>query len=260
MKHRLFILLFALILLLTACGNSPKSQPADHVISHRGASDEALEHTRAAYDLAVAYGSHFLEQDLVSSADGTLYISHDLTPERLTGEVRPFSELHDAEIDALQTQDGQRILKLEEVFAAYPEPICFVVELRTQDQLEPLIQLVEKYHVENRMILQAWAVPPLESVRERFPSIRRMLLVGTQDGVDWGCTQDAVQILAMADYLMTESNCFQLRQHGKEVCVWVLNSEEDIRLAIELQVDYYFTDHTALALKLEQERNESENP
>lgn len=260
MKHRRFILLFALILLLTGCGNLPKSRPADHVISHRGASDEALEHSRAAYDLAVAYGSHLLEQDLVSSADGTLYISHDLTPERLTGEVRPFSELHDAEIDALRTRDGQSILKLEEVFAAYPEPICFVVELRSQDQLEPLLQLVEKYHLENRMILQAWALAPLEAVRERYPSIRRMLLVGTQDGVDWACKQDSVEIVAIASYLMTEFNCSWIPQQGKEICVWVLNSAEEIRQAIQLHVDYYFTNDTALALKLEQERIELENP
>lgn len=257
MKRRLLFLLLALLLLLLAgCAAEFAPGPADHVISHRGASGEATEHTRAAYDLALAEGSRWLEQDLVSSADGTLYVSHDSTPERLTGEPRPFAELTDAEIDALQTADGQRILKLEEVFSAYRRKARFVVELRDMDQLEPLFALIKKYHLEKRLILQAWNTPELEAVRDRFPTVRRMLIVKTQNGIDWACTQDSVEIVAIKEPLLTEFNCGWIRQHGKEICVWTLNSEEELRRGIALNVDYYFTDYTARALELEQERVE----
>lgn len=254
MKRALLSLLFLLLLLLCACGREPEPAPADHVFSHRGASGEAVEHTRAAYDLAVSYGSRYLEQDLVLSAEGTLYVSHDLTPERLTGETRPFAELTDAEIDALRTEDGQQILKLEDVFAAYRKPICFVVEVRDVAQLEPLFALIQKYRLEKRLILQAWNTPALEAVQERFPAVRRMLLVKTQDGVDWACLEPSVDIVGIQAPLMTEFNCGWIRQHGKEICVWTLDTEEALRRAIALNVDYYFTDYTALALELEQER------
>lgn len=256
MKRALLPLLCLLILLLCACTRRSTSDPADHVFSHRGASGEATEHTRAAYDLAVASGSRYLEQDLVLSAEGTLYVSHDKTPERLTGETRPFAELSDAEIDALRTADGQQILKLQDVFAAYQPPVCFVVEVRDVDQLEPLFALIEQYHLEERLILQAWNTPALEAVQERFPTVRRLLLVQTQDGVDWACLQPSVEIVGIEAPLMSEFNCGWIRQHGKEVCVWTLNAEEDLRRAIALNVDYYFTDYTARALALEKWRVE----
>lgn len=259
MKRRILSLLLGLLLLLlplAGCEQAWEPGPADHVFSHRGASGEATEHSKAAYDLALSYGSHWLEQDLVLSADGTLYVSHDKTPERLTGETRPFDQLTDAEIDALRTADGQQILKLKEVFAAYRRKAGFVVEVQNMEQLEPLFALIKKYRLEKRLILQAWNTPELEAVRERFPEVRRMLLVKTQDGVDWACQQDSVEIVAIEKPLMTEFNCGWIRQHGKEICVWTLNTEEELRQAIALNVDYYFTDYTARALALEQERVE----
>ena len=66
-------------------------QLADHVYSHRGASSDEIKHTFAAYDKAIAQGSHNIEQDLVISADGTLYISHDLTSNRIAGAGGAFS-------------------------------------------------------------------------------------------------------------------------------------------------------------------------
>ena len=264
MNHRLRSVLPGLLLLLlpllflplAGCMTELEPGPANHVFAHRGASGEATEHSRAAYDLAIAEGAQWLEQDLVSSADGTLYVSHFKTPEHLTGEPRPFDQLTDAEIDALRTADGQQILKLEEVFAAYRNQAGFIVEVRKVEQLEPLFALIQKYGLEKRLILEAWDTPALKAVQERFPTVRRMLIVRTQEGVDWACTQDSVEIVAIEEPLLTEFNCGWIRQHGKEICVWTLNSEEELRRAIGLNVDYYFTDFPARALALEAERVE----
>ena len=50
---------------------------ASHVYSHRG-SDGDEEHSFKAYDAAIEAGSRYIEQDVVISADGILYVSHDL--------------------------------------------------------------------------------------------------------------------------------------------------------------------------------------
>ena len=47
------------------------------IIAHRGASGERPEHTRAAYDLAIAQGADFIEPDLVMTADGVLIVRHE---------------------------------------------------------------------------------------------------------------------------------------------------------------------------------------
>ena len=47
------------------------------VIAHRGASWDAPEHTFAAYDLALAQGADWIEQDLQMTRDGQLVVLHD---------------------------------------------------------------------------------------------------------------------------------------------------------------------------------------
>jgi len=47
------------------------------IIAHRGASGERPEHTRAAYELAIAQGADFIEPDLVLSKDGVLVCRHE---------------------------------------------------------------------------------------------------------------------------------------------------------------------------------------
>ncbi len=61
------------------------------LIAHRGASAYAPEHTREAYELAIAHGADFIEPDLQITSDGVLIALHDLTLERTTdvSEVFP---------------------------------------------------------------------------------------------------------------------------------------------------------------------------
>ncbi len=47
------------------------------LIAHRGASGERPEHTRAAYELAIAQGADVIEPDLVMSRDGAFVVRHE---------------------------------------------------------------------------------------------------------------------------------------------------------------------------------------
>jgi glycerophosphoryl diester phosphodiesterase len=47
------------------------------VIGHRGASGYRPEHTRAAYELAIALGADAVEPDIVATSDGVLVIRHE---------------------------------------------------------------------------------------------------------------------------------------------------------------------------------------
>ena len=47
------------------------------VIAHRGASAHRPEHTLAAYELAIAHGAHYIEQDVVATRDGVLVVRHE---------------------------------------------------------------------------------------------------------------------------------------------------------------------------------------
>jgi glycerophosphoryl diester phosphodiesterase len=67
------------------------SRPRD-LVAHRGASAYAPEHTKAAYELAIAQGADYVEQDLAVTKDGALICLHDDSLERTTDVEEVFPD------------------------------------------------------------------------------------------------------------------------------------------------------------------------
>lgn len=65
------------VLFLSVGASAMATESHPQVIAHRGASGERPEHTRAAYELAIAQGADVIEPDLVMSRDGHLVIRHE---------------------------------------------------------------------------------------------------------------------------------------------------------------------------------------
>lgn len=72
-------------------------------VAHRGASAYAPEHTLAAYDLAIAQGADFVEQDLAVTKDGVLICLHDASLERTTDVEERFPDRF-----TLRTEQGRQ--------------------------------------------------------------------------------------------------------------------------------------------------------
>lgn len=232
----------------------PASAYADHVFSHQGTAKEEPSETFAAYDLAIAYGSRYIEQDLVISADGVFYCSHDLSPEALTGEPRLFSELTSRQIDELRTSDGgQRLLKLTDVFDRYGKSVTYVIELRMSlTTIRSFLQLVEEYGMQDHIIVQASYLWDLRQVEAVFPDMPKMILAFDPDTFDAALHEDCVDYICVATDRFDQESCNQVHAAGKMYCVAVLNGAGGIRKAIEMGADCYFTDYTAKALVLEE--------
>ena len=65
---------------------------------------------------------------------------------------------------------------------------------------------------------------------------------------------DTVDLISVNRDLMTAENLAAVHDSGKKFGAWTLNSEEDIRAALDLGVDSYFTDEGALAAEIEKAR------
>lgn len=234
-------------------GSAPISA-TDRVIPHRGASGEEIEHTITAYDLALEYGATQLEQDIVTSKDGTLYVSHDLSAKRITGVDKLYADMTDREIDALRTEDGQRILKLSDVFDRYGSSVTYVVELKDKGaQAELFAALVKEYGMEDHIVVQCLEPSVLEALEAVFPDMPKMYLVSDRARFNAGLELNYVDILAVSKNLMSQENCDIAHDCGKRFSVWTLDSTEEIEAAIALNVDSYFTNYTGRALTLERE-------
>lgn len=253
--RRILFAALALMLCLSGCAGQRLDSPAEHVYSHRGASGEETEHTFDAYDLALLYGSRYLEQDIVVSADGTLYVSHDATPQRLAGCETPFAELTDAEIDALETEDGHHFLRLRDVFDRYRDrEVTFVVELKSeQAALGAFAALVEEYDAAGRIIVQCYDRSVLEALEGRYPDMPKLLLCRDQADFTDALTLDYVDILSVNKQYMTQENLDTAHAAGKQFNVWTLNTMSELEQAIGMGVDSYFTNFTAKALLLEKQ-------
>lgn len=233
--------------------STPKSEQLNrHVISHRGAAGEEVEHTYRSYNLALDYGTKYIEQDLVTSKDGTLFISHDTNAQRVTGVNREYSDMTDQEIEHLRTNDNQHILKLAEVFHKYQKKTTYVIELKQNaEQVQKFESIIKKYHMQKNVIVQAGDLNALKELDEVFPHMPKLALVGTQDKFDEALKSPAVDIVGANVNLMNQHNVKRAHQNHKKFNAWTLDSDSDIKKAIDLHVDSYFTNYTAKALTLE---------
>jgi len=234
---------------------------ADHIYAHRATSGISLEHSFRQYDEAIADGARYIEQDIVISGDGTLYVSHDLTAYRLTGVNRAFADMTDEEIDALRTRAGEKTLRLSEVFDRYGRDVDYVIELKSADRrtIDAFAALVDQYGFQNQIIVQCFYLDTLQILEDIYPDMPKLYLVEYAGELDKGYEAPYVDIISVELSMMTEGNINRAHEGGKQFNVWPLTNEgavfsdAQLRRAIDLGVDTYFTDDVKQAMAIEED-------
>ena len=229
---------------------------ASHVYSHRG-TDGFYEHSFKAYDEAIEAGSHNIEQDLVLSSDGVLFVAHDLNASGMTGVNASYSSMTAAKIDSLKTKAGFKVLRLSEVFDRYGRDINYVIELKTSDDttINAFEKIVDEYGFQDIITVQSTNTDVLAQLDRKYPDMPKLLVCKSQQMFNSSLEMPHVDIISVAINrgLMTAGNCEAAHAHDKLFSAWTLSSESSIRNAIDMNVDTYFTNDTPLALSLERE-------
>lgn len=228
---------------------------ASHVYSHRGsAGDDEL--TFAAYDKAVEAGSKYIEADIVVSGDGTVYLAHDDYAMDMTGTNGYFSGMTDGQIDKLKTKNGSSVLKLKDLFEKYGDSVSYIVDVKyvSPRNVDAFTIAVRTSGFEDRVIAASSFFDVLRPLDETFPDMTKLYVCPDQAAFELALEKDYVDIISVPKNIMTADNLKAAHDHGKKFSAWTLNSEAEISDAIDLGVDSYFTDDTALAIGLEKER------
>lgn len=99
--------------------------------AHRGLhGDGIIENSRAAFAAAIAAGDG-IECDVQLSADGTAFVFHDDSLDRLTDRTGPVSALSRTEIARIELRDaGETIPTLEEILALIAGHVPLLVEIK----------------------------------------------------------------------------------------------------------------------------------
>jgi len=235
-------------------GAALHEEAASHIYS-RGRTADSSDFTVDAYDKAVNAGVTYIEADMVVSADGTVYVASDDYAKDLVGLDGYFSGMTDSQIDGLKTRAGNKILKLSELFDKYGDSVTYIIDIKYSSarNIEAFTDIVKKYEYEDNVIASSYYSDALRPLEDTFPDMTKMFMCSDQGTFNVGLSYDYADILCVPKDIMNDANFKAAHDSDKKFSVWTLNTEDEIKNAIGLGADSYFTDDAELAIGLEEE-------
>ncbi|OJV20786.1 MAG: hypothetical protein BGO30_05570 [Bacteroidetes bacterium 41-46] len=227
------------------------------VVAHRGAWREssAPQNSIKALENAINIGCSWSEFDLWMSADGVPICNHDPSVKGYMVEDTDASVL-----TSLELSPGERLPTVEEYIkkAMSQNKTGLVVEIKPSGKSpERTLELTDKVvHLVHSLKAQAWVTyisfsyESLLRVMELDPTAKTAYL-GSNKTVEeisrsgmWGI--DFNISLFKKDPLLAE----RANKLGLTVNVWTVNSEEDLKLMMDMGVDYITTNEPELLFRL----------
>jgi glycerophosphoryl diester phosphodiesterase len=237
------------------------------VIAHRGASEDAPEHSLAAYRKAIADGADALECDVRLTADGHLVCVHDRRVDRTSngrGAVASLelAELAELDFGSWKTPSGRAespdraeaasVLTLERLLRLVAEagrPVGLAIETKHPSRWagqveERLLRLLERYPVPGPVRIMSFSARSLQRVRlaaHHLTTVYLMqfLLPRHRSGrlpAAAGIAGPSIRILRRDPGYVDRA-----RRAGHAVHVWTVDEPADVELCARLGVDAVIT-------------------
>ncbi len=246
------------------------------VIAHRGASFAAPEHTIPAYELAIAQGADFIEQDIARTRDGVLVVIHDPSLDRTArGPVADCTgAVSDKTVEQLKRCDfgswfndaypdrasaayiGLRIQTLDEVIAKFIARAGFYIEIKNPERYpgieQDLLTLLRSFPFSFAagprppVFVQSFSAESLERLHALDRSIPLVQLLGDEELADIPGRLGAIRRYAIGIAPRSNRVTGPLLVHAGNECLLVhpygADSEEQVRSLLDAKVDGLFTD------------------
>jgi glycerophosphoryl diester phosphodiesterase len=251
------------------------------VVAHRGASEEAPEHTLAAYRKAIEDGADALECDVRLTADGHLVCVHDRRVNRTSNGRGAVSALELAELAALdfgswhhhdeapdeapdwehrpEDRGETSVLTLErllELVADAGRRVELAVETkhptRWAGQVEErLLLLLKRFGLdapvspeESAVRVMSFSARSLHRVRAASPTLPTVFLTQfVTPRMRDGRLPEGVRIAGPSIRIVRNHPAAvrRLKEAGHQVHVWTVNTAEDVHRCVDLGVDAIIT-------------------
>lgn len=239
------------------------------VVAHRGASEDAPEHTLAAYEKALADGADALECDVRLTADGHLVCVHDRRVNRTSNGRGAVSTLELAELAALDfgswkdpyespetTEPGRTsVLTLErllELVADAGRPVELAVETkhptrwagRVERRLLETLRRFGMAGADSPVRVMSFSVRSLQRVREAAPNLATVVLMQfVLPRYRDGRLPRGVPIVGPGIRVLRHRPEYvaRWRAAGYPVHVWTVDEPADVELCARMDVDAVIT-------------------
>jgi glycerophosphoryl diester phosphodiesterase len=252
-------------------------------IAHRGSRLLWPENTMEAFSGAVSLGYNHVETDLHLTRDGTLVCLHDHTVDRTTDGSGLVSELDFEELTRLDAGyrhsstegpafrgKGIRVPSLEEAVLTFPG-VAFVVDLKTENLVGPLIELIDRLGLHDRLIVGSFSDRRLDEFRalagdrvatSTGAALSRSWVFASRMGRGVRCDAVALQLPRRSRGLRVVDSRLVAAAHdrGLQVHVWTVNHPGEMTELLDLGVDGIITDRPDLLKEVMIERGTWDRP
>jgi glycerophosphoryl diester phosphodiesterase len=252
------------------------------VVAHRGASHDLAEHTLGAYLAAIEAGAEAFECDVRLTADGHLVCVHDRDLRRTANNRSAVSTMELADLDALDfaawknpwadlddeapDRDVElgRVLtlrKLLETVADQDRHIEVAIETKHPTRYgglveRRLVELLRDFGWDRagspvRVMSFSWAA--LQRVQRLAPEVPVVMLI--EKAHHWPMLRQVIgEDWMVGPGIRDLHEHRKLRKHllksGRDIHVWVVNTDRDLELCLELGVKAIITDRPSYMLEL----------
>lgn len=223
------------------------------VAAHRGDPINAPENSLSSVRSAMEQGVDAVEIDVQMTTDGVVVLHHDVTLDRLADIPRTLTDMTYAEISDIDIGikfdtefAGEPITTLEAVMQeVQDEDVKLLIDFKPyNDTGEALatrvVQLIEQYEMEDVSYVQAFDYDALQVVRQLNPEIKigqiMYIAAGNLSALD-------VDFYSINQSMLSNEFIRKARRDNREVWVWTVNTEENIRHVLSYNIDGIITDY-----------------
>ncbi len=223
------------------------------VTAHRGDSLNAPENTMAAIALADENQADIIEIDVRQTADGTLILMHDESLYRTTGVKKNVGDVDYGYIQTLEAGSyfsadfaGEPIPTLEEALIYGAEnDIFYNIELKPaktdENYVESIAALIEEYDYADNCIVASQDYDALVDMKLANEDIKTFyilsIVVGDISDMEY------VDGFSIRHNFVTTNLVHTIHEEGKEIYAWTVNSEDNIKKLLLMDVDSVITDN-----------------
>src|ERR1700676_4551436 len=212
------------------------------LLGHRGVRPEKSipENSMASFDLALAQGCDGFEFDVRLSADGQAVICHDATSQGSEIAACPAEQLS--------------LPSLREVLTRYQTTAFLDIELKVSGLERKTVDLLRTVRPARGFVVSSFLPGVLQTIYGMGATIPLGLICETREElISW--TEFPVEYVILHHKLLRQNLVAKIKDAGKKIFVWTVNSPDDMKRFSECGVDGVITDNPKLALSLRLGRN-----
>lgn len=229
------------------------------VTSHRGNSSVAPENTLSAIKAAKKEKADFAEIDVQLTKDEKVVVIHDFSLKRLAHDSRKVKDLTLEEIKELEVGSwfskefyGEKIPTLEELIDVSGNDIRLNIELKPSGNADVLaknvVEILNEKSYSDHVVISSLNLDALKMVKSYNPDLQVGYIIPLALGMFE--PDEFIDFYSLEMSFVSKNLVNRLNAQGKEVHVWTVNSEEDLKRMQALRVDNIITDDPMLARKV----------